>query len=106
MHKSQLLSLFYTFMKEIDDLLLHPKNKLLVYHRYVLCKVSWHFTIADLPKTWVSDNFDNLVSRYIRRWLDLPVSATLISLVLTINKFDLNLKLPSANFAQCQTFTS
>ena len=72
MHKSQLLSLLSTFMKGIDDLPLHPKNILLVYHRYVLFKVSWHFTVADLPKTWVSDNRDNLVSKHIRRWLDLP----------------------------------
>ena len=105
MHKSQLLSLFSTFMKGIDDLPLHPKNKLLVYHRYVLSKVSWHFTVADLPKTWVSDNLDNLVSKYIRRWLDLPVSATLTSLVLTKNQFGLNLKLPSVKFTQCQTLS-
>ena len=103
MHKSQLLSLFSTFMKGIDDLPLHPKNKLLVYHRYVLSKVSWHFNVADLPKTWVSDNLDNLVSKYIRRWLNFPVSATLTSLVLTKNQFGLNLKLPSVKFTQCQT---
>ena len=40
MHKSKLLSLISTFMTGIDDLPLHPKNKLLVYHRYVLSKVS------------------------------------------------------------------
>ena len=90
-------------MKGIDALPLHPKHKLLVYHRYVLSKVSWHFTVADLPKTWVSDYLDNLVSKYIRQWLDLPVSATLTSLVLTKNQFGLNLKLPSVKFTQCQT---
>ena len=102
MHKSQLLSLFSTFMKRIDELPLHPKTKLLVYHRYVLSKVSWHSTVVDLPKTWVSDNLDNLVSKFIRRWLDLPVSATLTSLVLTKNQFGLNLKLPSVKYTQCQ----
>ena len=77
MHKSKLPSLFSTFMKGIDDLPLHPKNKHLVYQIYVLSKVSWHFTVADLPKTWVTEYLDNLVSRYIRSWLDLLVSATL-----------------------------
>ena len=90
-------------MKGIDDLPLHPKNKLLVYHRYVLSKVSWHFTIADLPKTWVTENLDNLVSRYILSWLNLPVSATLTSLGLTKNQFGLNLQMPSVKFTQCQT---
>ena len=83
MYKSKLLSLFSTFMKGIDDLPLHPKNKQLVYHRYALSKLSWYFTVADLPKTWVSDNLDKLASKYIRRWFDLPVSASLTSLVLT-----------------------
>ena len=103
LHKSKLLSLFSTLMKGIDDLPLHPKNKLLVYHRYVLSKVSWHFTVADIPRTWVTENLDNLVSRYIRSWLDLPVSATLTSLALTQKQFGLNLQMPSVKFTQCQT---
>ena len=53
-------------MKEIDDLPLHRKNKLLVYYRYVLSKVSWHFTGTELLKTWATDNLDNLVSKYTR----------------------------------------
>ena len=105
MHKSKLLSLFSTFMKGIGDLPLNPKSKLLVYHRYVLSEVSWHFTVADLPKTCVTENLDNLVSRYIRSWLDLPVSATLTRLVLTKNQFGLNLQMPSVKFTQCQTFS-
>ena len=39
-HKTKLLSLFSSLLKEIDDLPLHSKNKLLLYHRYVLSKVS------------------------------------------------------------------
>ena len=90
-------------MKGIDDLPLHPKNELLVYHRYVLSRVSWHFTVADIPRTWVTENLDNLVSRYIRSWLDLPVSATLKSLALTQKQFGLNLQMPSVKSTQCQT---
>ena len=103
LHKSKLLSLFSTFMKGIDDLPLPSKNKLLVYHRYILSKVSWHFTVADIPRTWVTENLDNLASRYIRSWLDLPVSATLTSLALTEKQFGLNLQMPSVKFTQCQT---
>ena len=103
LHKSKLLSLFSTFMNGIYDLPLHPKNKVLVYHRYVLFKVSWHSTVADLPRTWVSENLHNLVSRYIHSWLDLPVSATLTSSTLSKNQFGLNLQMPSVKFTQCQT---
>ena len=53
-HKNKLSSLFTELLKEIDSLPLHPKDKLLLYSRFVLSKVSWHFTGADLSKTWVA----------------------------------------------------
>ena len=46
---------------------------------------------------------DNLVSKYIRQWLDLPISATLSSIILSKNQFGLSLTLPSTKFLQCQT---
>ena len=101
-HRTKLSSLFTELLKEIDSLPLHPKNKLLLYNRYVLSKVSWHFTVADLSKTWVTENLDNFVSKYIRQWLDLPISATLSSIILSKNQFGLSLILPSVKFAQCQ----
>ena len=102
-HKNKLSSLFTELLKEIDSLPLHPKTKLLLYSRFVLSKVSWHFTVAGLSKTRVTENLDNLVSKYIRRWLDLPVSATLSSIILSKNQFGLNMILPSMKFSQCQT---
>ena len=90
-------------MNQIDFLHCHPKNKLLLYHRFVLSKVSWHFTIANLGKTWVVENLDNLVSSYVRRWLDLPISATLSTLALPKAKYGINFVLPSTKFSQCQT---
>ena len=92
-------------VKEIDDLPLHSKNKLLLYHRYMLSKVSWHFTVADLSRTWVIESIDNLASKYIRLWLDLSISATLAGIVLSKNQFCLNLQLPSVKFTQCQTIS-
>ena len=89
--------------KQIDCLPLHHKNKLKLYSRYVLSKAAWHFTIADLSKTWVIANLDNLVSKYICNWFDLPVSATLSGLVLQNSTFGLNLLPPSVKFTQCQT---
>ena len=92
-----------SLMSKIDLLPCHPKNKLLLYHRFLLSKVSWHFTIANLGKTWVAENLDNLVSSYVCQWLDLPISATLSSLVLPKAKYSINLILPSTKYSQCQT---
>ena len=40
-HKEILKSSLQTMLKTVDSLYIHPKNKLLLYHRYILSKVSW-----------------------------------------------------------------
>ena len=90
-------------LKTVDSLHVHPKDKLLLYHCYVLSKLSWHFTVTDLGKTWISETLDNIVSKYIRQWLEFPISATLSSIVLSSTKFGLAFQLPSVKFQQCQT---
>ena len=50
-HKLELVALITNLMKEIDLKPLHPKNKILLYTRFVLSKLSWHLTVAALPKT-------------------------------------------------------
>ena len=49
-HMSELSSLVQDLMCDIDEKPLHPKNKLLLYSRYILSKLSWHFTVADTSK--------------------------------------------------------
>ena len=102
-HMSILLDTINDLMLKIDCLPCHPKNKLLLYHHFVLSKLAWHLTIADLSKTWVAENLDNVVSRYVRQWLDLPISATFSSLILKTSRYGINLILPSVKFVECQT---
>ena len=90
-------------MSYIDLKPLHPKNKLLLYRRYVLSKLSLHFTVAAIPKTWIIEKIDTLVNNYIRKWLEIPVSGTLSNVYLTNNKFGLNILPPSVRFTQCQS---
>ena len=101
-HK-EIMPFLQTMLNTVDSLYILPKNKLLLYHRYVLSKISWHLTVTDLGKTWISENLDNIVSKYICQWLEFPISATLRSIVLSSNKFGLAFQLPSVNFQQCQT---
>ena len=90
-------------MSEIDLKPLHPKNKILLYSRFVLSKLSWHFTVATISKTWVVENIDSAVNKYIGKWLEVPISGTLSNVFLTRNKFDLNILPASVKFIQCQT---
>ena len=50
-HKSEILDTLTDFLNKIDQLPLHPKNKIRLYSQYVLSKISWHFTISDIGKT-------------------------------------------------------
>ena len=102
-HKSELLDLFNTIMTKIDELPLHPKNKIILYSRYLLSKFSWNLTVSDISKTWVCETLDGIASKYIRKWLELPISATLSNVLLPKTKFGLNIILPSTKFIQCQT---
>ena len=47
-HKSKLISTVDELVNKIDSLPLHPKNKLILYDRYVLSKLSRHFTISTI----------------------------------------------------------
>ena len=102
-HKEKLKSSLPDMSTRIDALPVLPKNKLLLYQRYILSKLSWHLTVATLPKPWVIQNLDNVVTRFVRQWLDLPISATLSCIILPNNEFGLNLQLPSVKFIQSQT---
>ena len=63
-HKSEVLELVTNLMRKIDKIPCHPRNKLQLYHRFVLSKIAWHFTIADIGKTWVTDNIESCISVY------------------------------------------
>ena len=102
-HKSELCETLTSILTKVDFLPLHPKNKIALYNRYLLSKLSRHFTVASLPKTWVCEHLDNVVAQYIRKLLNLPISATLSNIVLPQNKFGLNIQLPSTKFIQGQT---
>ena len=105
-HKDTLLSTLLVMLKNIDSLTIHPKNKLLLYDCYVLSKISWHLTVTSLGKTWISESLDNIVTKYVHQWLDLPISATISSIVHSHKKFGQAFQLPSIKFQQCQTALS
>ena len=97
-HKIELPSLVTSMLNIIDSLPLYPNSKVLLCNRYLLSKISWHFTVCDLSKTWIVQNLLNTVSHYIRNWLDLPISSTLSNILLPHEKFGLDIILPSTKF--------
>ena len=52
-HRDKAKTKIEDLMTSIDALPLHPKNKMQLYKHYVLSKISWDLTIANLGLTWV-----------------------------------------------------
>ena len=80
MHKERLESSLSDMLYRIDAVRVLPKNKIRLYQRYILSKLSWYLTVANLSKTWVIQNLDNITNRFVRQWLDIPISATSIDI--------------------------
>ncbi len=55
-HKNWLVSETERLLEKIDQLPLHPRFKLELYAKYLLPKISWHLTIADINITWVKQS--------------------------------------------------
>ena len=104
-HMSELSSLVQDLMNDIDIKPLHPKHKLLLYSRYVLSKLSWHFTIANISKTWITEHLDSVVNGYIRKWLDVSLSGTLSNVFLERNNLVLIFVLPLLNLLSAKQFS-
>ena len=102
-YKSKLTAELHKILSQIDILPLHQACKILLYSRHLLSKISWHITVADLSKTWVSDCLENMIASYIRRLLEIPICGALSNVFLTKTKFGLNIYPPSTKLAQCQT---
>ena len=74
----------------------------MIYSRYLLSKISWDLTIADLDVTWVKNTLDDLCHNNIRRWLEIPPYGTIEILLLSTTQYGINFLDISIKFEQCQ----
>ena len=102
MHKETLVTKIKEYMQKVDFLDMHPRNKILVYQKYILSKISWDLTVAKITDTWVKENLDSIVNKYLRSWLEIPISGTLKISSLSKSKYGLNITSISTRLAQCQ----
>ena len=102
LHKTSLVDDLNEMMTTIDVLPLHPRNKIKLYLRYVLPKLSWNLTVGDITTTWVKQVLDPIVNSFVRQWLEIPICGTLDILALTKSKFGIGLVNVSTRYLQCQ----
>ena len=101
-HKANIIQLTNDILLKIDSLPLHPRNKILLYSRYLHAKLSWDLTVADVDKTWIVNNIDNICRQFIRRWLEIPPSGTFDLILLSREKFGLEVADVRTKLQQCQ----
>ena len=101
-HKANVIQLTNDMLMKTESLPLHPRNKILLYSRYLHSKLSWDLTVADTDKTWIVNNIDNICRQFIRRWLEIPPSGTFDSILLSREKFGSEVADVSTKLPQCQ----
>ena len=102
-HQKQITEKTKSLLNLVTNLPLHPKNKLKIYHRYILSNISWDMTVTDISQTWYKNNIDNFVMSHIRSWFEIPISGTLEILTLDRSYYGLNLIKPSTRAFQLKT---
>ena len=99
-HKAKVMQLTNNILMKIDSLLLHPRNKILLYLRYSHDKLSWD--LRDIDKTWILNNTDNICRQFLRRQLEIPPSGTLDLILLSREKLGLEVSDVNTKLQQCQ----
>ena len=90
----------------IDKLPLTPLNKISIVQVYVFNKIRWRFSIYDLTETWVDENIDKIILKFVRKWCQLPVCANVQHLSFPLSKLDANFKSAKTLYNQCKLLTS
>ena len=88
--KKDLIADNISYITKINQLPLLPLNKLSIVQSYVYSKYRWIFSIYNLTETWIVQNIDSLLGKYVRKWLQLPVSSNIEHLALPLQKLGLN----------------
>jgi hypothetical protein len=73
--KSEVVTKVVSLLKTISDLAVKPQIKLKIVDRFIPSQISFNLRIYNFPLTWVEGQIDALCIRYIRQWIEAPVSS-------------------------------
>ena len=90
------------YLEKIDLLPLHPKFKIEIVQKYIYSKFRWSFSIYPLTVTWITQNIDNNINRYVRKWLQIPISGNITLLSLPRKKLGMNIKSAKDIYEACK----
>ena len=100
--KTELKNEVRKYVETIDQLLIKCSHKIEIMQRYTFTKLKWWFSVYHLTETWVSENLDNLINRWYRKWSHFSVSGNMTHLSLPKNKLGLNIKTLEQIYIMCK----
>ncbi|MDW0252306.1 MAG: reverse transcriptase domain-containing protein, partial [Nitrososphaeraceae archaeon] len=73
--KKEIVEKLEKMLKILSELHISPQTRLKILDRFVPSQLSFLFKIYDIPNTWITEKLDSLCTRYIRKWLEAPISS-------------------------------
>ena len=77
-------------------------SKIRVVQTYVYSKLRRRFSIYPLTVTWIQQKLDSVVSRYLRKWLHIPISGNVSHLQFPKSKLGVDFCSMADIYQQCQ----
>ena len=90
------------YIKKIDLIPINPFSKIRVVESYVYSKFFWRFSIYLLTTRWIHSDLDSIISKYIRKWLQIPISGNISHLKLPKLQLGIDFCSPSDIYNQCK----
>ena len=100
--KEELIKDNTNYVTTIDRLPITSLNKMSIIQQYVYSKYRWLFSIYDFSETWVAENVDNIIGKYVRKWFQLPISANIENLTFPTRKLGLNFMFAKTLYQKCK----
>lgn len=80
-----------TMLKAISNLCIKAQLKIKILHLIAFPKLSFTLKSYNFPATWITQELDSVVRKYVRFWMELPISANIDNLLLPYAKGGINL---------------
>ena len=100
--KIEVLNEIEEYLKKTDLFPINPFSKIKIIQNYVYSKIRWRFSIYNISVTWIKQNIDPVISKYIRKWLQIPVSGNITHLKLPKSYLGIDFCSASDIYLQCQ----
>ena len=77
-------------------------HKISIIQQCIYSKYRWLFSIYDLTETWIEQNIDNVIGKYVRKWFQLPIAANIDHLSFPTRRLGVNFLFAKSVYTKCK----